>query len=581
VFRTTLRMALEGCGSSLAEAHASRQFHELLARQQDIADTASRRSHRGLAYRIGPLEWGGLLSQRSEADALEAAAKLKDNPSSPEDIASLQFLGEAILTEARKCLPRKAVTLAKRWRKARRKGRVQILSELNKVFGCTKGSISRQLNLMEQTTNAVLPKRYGKFRGDEQEVRPNCLGKIQLAAAWARLAGANALLYIPTRLADEQMCLLRARLTGQALLDESLGRVRFGNKQLALLKRSYEANCEEGLTRSWLHASLFIEITPGRWCFFDPNMNAWDGLHHWKGESERLTASARLLNKYREHSPGLSVPAEFEGPYNVVENLLRESSNAIRDAEWVAHVVKTSRYPVTAAVKTIAPSSLLYHLLHACGQLELSARADRSERGSDMRKLFDYKRRLTREGRRKATWKLLGLLLQRYGGEKYKTTETFTEAQLRRNPDLRRILAELPSYVYSVMFGYFEDHARVLSRNVPHPFGELSLPAAGLACHTLAHIAAVTGDWQETERVLRASSFSQFRLYHAMLEGNALGPSELDRVFEIFGRIPAQSQLRSPRRLLQEREEERSRKEWEKKTATTKKALKIVKVLAA
>jgi hypothetical protein len=308
---------LQTCGSSLQKAMKSSRFSILLKKEDEI-DAVNPDTDQGVAYRAGHLVMGTLLARLPEKLAIE---QVRNNPvkiqPSLEERALIRYCGEKIISTAKRCLPQRVRKLAKSWSVSSAEEQLNIVRDLYFEFRTesqeAKGELSMNLvnekfvRGQERRAHDELSYLPGLYKAwDKQNSPANCQGKTQMLLAFAKLAGAEALVIHPIEHAKDYITQKRRELK-QAVEDD-------------IIARGLESGCHmftDGLLAGQIddrmrdkdgecfHVGVALKLKDERWVMLDSHGLSWGLIPDEWGMAPTVT----MLEKYRDVLPGLTVIA--------------------------------------------------------------------------------------------------------------------------------------------------------------------------------------------------------------------------------------------------------------------------------
>ncbi len=308
---------LQTCGSSLQQGLKSSRFSNLLKKEERIA-TIKTDTDQGIAYQAGHLVMGTLLAHLPEKLAIEQGGKsIGVIGSSCEERALIHLCGEKILATAKKCLSIKVRKLAELWKSASADEQLHIVQDLYFEFRTesqnSKGELSmeavndslvRSQGRRTQDELAYLP---GLYRAWNKQTSPaNCQGKTQMLLAFAKLAGAEAVVLHPIEHAKDYVTQKRREIK-KAVEEDFITRGLESGCQIfaGSLSASHIDDQMRDKDAECFHVGLALKLTDGRWVMLDPHGLSWGLIpKEWRMES-----AITMLQKYRDVLPGLTVIA--------------------------------------------------------------------------------------------------------------------------------------------------------------------------------------------------------------------------------------------------------------------------------
>lgn len=310
----------EGCGIPFEKAVRSARYCALRKDARSLFLRLSPATDEGIALRAGHLAMGELFNCLPEAAAIARARTVE--PVIKPSIKYrplIQYLGEELVTAARRCLPENVRAWAEEWRTASIERQIEISRSLYFLFSAEnrknqneeihtdnlQAIMQKELHKAKDTVQAVLPNQYGPWSSDNHAA--NCQGYHQMLAAFGRLAGAAVMVVDPIRSARDVVESWRMEVIGILLKDirehvscpDSSMMDSFGAEKILHFYRSLHHN---------YHVATALQLHDGRWVLLDPHALDWGIFSERYGMNETY---GRLL-KYAEALPGLSLIARDE-----------------------------------------------------------------------------------------------------------------------------------------------------------------------------------------------------------------------------------------------------------------------------
>lgn len=309
----------QGCGMSLQDAMTSKRFSDLLHKEKVLANRHSKRTHRGLALRLGHMHMGTLLNTYHEKEALKYATSLLHESTYNAELRALtRYLGECIVFAAGECLPADVLRLADEWKTCDVDRQIEIAGILFErlISPSQEGGIMNEENFFKLAFDwmehrdchprKILPKLYGMW-GEGGE--PNCQGKAQMLTAFGRCASTKVLCIDPIR--DVRSI---ERSSFRSILDLVLADIEArGLEADAELQHSIDVTENYLLADTFrpdsYHVAVMLHLRDGRWVLIDPHCLTWGVLPaEWN-----IPHIAKMLEKYDDVLPGLSIASHDHG----------------------------------------------------------------------------------------------------------------------------------------------------------------------------------------------------------------------------------------------------------------------------
>jgi len=307
---------LQTCGSSLQKALKSSRFLSLLKKEERIA-TAKPDTDQGIAYRAGHLVMGTLLARLSEKSAIEQVSKSDRVGSSREERALIHLCGEKIISTAQRCLSQKVRALAKRWFVSSAEEQICIVRDLFFEFRTESQEVKGELSM--ETVNDKIIRNQGRRTQEELAYLPglykawkkqtspaNCQGKTQMLLAFAKLAGAEAVVVHPVEHAKDYFTQKRREVKRAVEQDFITRGLESGCQMFAgSLSASHIDDRMRDKDAECFHVGLALKLTDGRWVMLDPHGLSWGLIPEEWG----MEPAIKTLQKYCDVLPGLTVIA--------------------------------------------------------------------------------------------------------------------------------------------------------------------------------------------------------------------------------------------------------------------------------
>lgn len=323
LFDTSFRL---GCGSSLDDVLASESFWDRLEAEKSLLARYPPTTYRGLALRVGHLEMGSFFlwwlhqkyelrnrkfGKRSERRLMREEARTcfhkKGNAPFEWNMRSLiHTLGNALVQTAIAILPSEIRLMAEQWKTADFSRQQEIVGELHRFLGRRE----KEEEEKDEQFQRMRDRSYDRFlprvcSPDRLPIALNCLGKAQLVAAFASLAGAQAYALHPTddsatkhRQFDKHTRLILLRDL------EERPELTIPADFLTTLKGKDDGGRSNKNDTSEFHVVVIVEMREGRWALLDPNFSSGVLSEWWN-----MPLVHRLLQKYGDVLPGLTLPA--------------------------------------------------------------------------------------------------------------------------------------------------------------------------------------------------------------------------------------------------------------------------------
>lgn len=371
----------DGCGVSLSKALNSERYQQLLDREQRLASRHSRRSHRGLAYRTGHLQMGRLLNTMPEREALAQARGNVDSDDPNTDVRALVwYLGEQLITAAEACLPVEAHEMAKDWKHGNAEDQIGIAKQLYRLLrgedidedskkegnweSWSEFVRERWQEMLKHHPSRFLPKQYGKWG---QGGNPNCQGKAQMFAAFAKLATART--YTVEPLIDAGMTKDKWRGHVYRMVKDDIA-----NRGIQHVDKSFQESFDVAALRynfeqhdHSFHVCLSLQLRDGRWVMVDPHALSWGVLSpHY-----RMDQIDRMLTKYREVLPGLSlIGSDIVTEEKIFQDQLKEAELWLTRSRKMQEVIERADKDTQAITDALAKSGDAVAIAEAFGGMD-------------------------------------------------------------------------------------------------------------------------------------------------------------------------------------------------------------------
>jgi len=300
----------EGCGISLEEVLADEQFNARLRKELARSQSLSPKSDLGVAYHLGIRQMGLLLNTKPLGEAMASARELHPNFRDGERDKTarvlLSCLGEKLVESATETLPLIVKQLAEKWGKSTIREKLIIAESLVFLLRASREqNVDSLVDRANQPRERVLP-----FAYCEEGIEPNCLGKTQMVAAFARLCGTEAYLVTPLQCAGEWLAWKRRELvmaTMKVMYLAKLAGTKIVTDSLMNIANDWRYQMQ---LLNYPHYAVVMKLTERRWLLVDTNFNiVTDVGHCWD-----MKGSTELLKCYQDVLPGLSVGMEYQVP---------------------------------------------------------------------------------------------------------------------------------------------------------------------------------------------------------------------------------------------------------------------------
>lgn len=319
VFETTLQ---EGCGISAKVLLSSDQFKAALEHERLLLRSHPPNTKRGAFLRSDIFRVGASFNIRGQKLAKRRNPRCEH---SLRERALLRLVGDSLVDAAVECLPENLRLNAPRWNALSSPKQIAMCRELYEAtlsVESRNGEFTWQQDTFDQPISRILPRLYGKVG---EGGRPNCLGKAQLLAAFAKLAGAKA--YGVTPVIGTYWNYRRHR---GDIARRVLRAVR--NAEIQLLpnhRRSLESIAEEGNVNpsgpSRFHLAVIFELQDGDWLLVDPNSNVFGLVPN----PTKLRRKCQRLDWATRVSPGMTSQIVFN------DSILRSRKHACANVPQV------------------------------------------------------------------------------------------------------------------------------------------------------------------------------------------------------------------------------------------------------
>ncbi len=543
-----LSIALQGCGIDPEVYRDSVTYKELLTEEALLRFRLLRGSDEWLAYRAGSLRFGSALHRRQPSDvlALSIARRMKALKQNPRRRTEIRYLGRAVLARAKKHLENNVLALwFSIWSVSSTEEQLNNLANITAFLREIDQLQSTLLeSLRSQRPENALPEHYVPSAKAPTEVpRPNCLGKAQLLAAFFRKAGLKVWAFSPVVTAQRSFKTAQAEIA-RSILDETseenggwnCERISAGSvAELLAIEREAIALRE---LPAYQHTGLIVELTDGRLLMFDPNHEISAIL---PPEQSGLSQALALAEKYREVTPGLTIPIQFpqfehtlqrhKADFETLRVLAKKADQLVRVenrglldvVEWMAEnpevleALRPLRSDDAAKAKEedefyFRMSPIAKAIFVALRGAEITKRA--SSRLAEFQESYPKHSAATRE----EDLAVLAALSPEHIKDWDKGRD-FPElvAVDRAAPILDR-LKVLASRILKAGLAPLQEFRDATVATTPHPVIQLYADlefALGVA--TLGHVGVTTGRWKSTERSLVPESSCLFRLHNHLL----------------------------------------------------------------
>lgn len=336
-----------GCGKTLTHLCSSRG--EFLTKKKEGMLSYDPMSDQGVALRIGPLAFGSLLRKYPEKVALAKARELINKGEEKytqfaDFLALVYLLGEELVEAASETLPADIKKLAGLWKDGTVEDQLGIIKQ---VFTLWRSEYQTEIDVLHdleglhqffEKTNEhtdisrYLPKQFGD---------PNCLGRELQLVAFAKMCGAcfySALVICHLADGDRQMSLriiteIRSDARNRGLeLDSSLA------GSLASYECAYQYLLE---AEKRFHGCILMQLTDGNWAALDPYGVVWGILP--QGMQKQMQETDRILLKYKEVLPGLSLPLVEQDGAKRYEEYLQTAKGFIQRSKEVEAILRDAK----------------------------------------------------------------------------------------------------------------------------------------------------------------------------------------------------------------------------------------------
>ncbi len=486
VFYEVLELALEGCGTTLAAEEQSRGFRQRLAAEERLLERYPASSALGRELRRNQLYTGVLsdthLFQSKKKpkmqrfiDEARRGTRLPDQ--CPVIRAWLQHLGILLATKAGETLSVQWQEAAKRWPELNPAEKKQMLDRVSRSLSGPSFSGSRLEAVWGNGPETVLPVHYGKNT-------PSCLGKAQVLAGFARLAGVTSFLYVPVvETADDAAPAIR---DGSAALAAFLSEPGIATDFLTV--RTLLTKHGEALQRiecpSWLHGIVAVPIAKDEWIIADPNLQRLDKAT-WGFALDDMVRSPRR----RLRLPGVCL-TDMSISRHQYPSLLHVLEDTIDAARKLNAELPNIELTPDSLIELIIKHELGKPLGAYCG----AERNDSSVRAIKM------------------------CLAYLSGSDTVFKLQPSDEDLEHLLPNGEMLTLVSRRIAHATTYRCFKDiEERQNSNYEQRPFPIVEYGPAGylLAIHTLAHLGANYGVSDTLEPVLASHCFSQWRTWYA------------------------------------------------------------------
>jgi hypothetical protein len=346
IIRAIERVFSEGCGLRMADAIQSPRFKALRDETENLFESFGPRTDKGTALRAGHLTMGRLMNTFSEREALKKARRTESQFGHGVEMRPLiQLLGEEMMKAAEGCLTEEIKEMAIAWRKANAGHQLEISKSLFETLISSvqvkhideevTWEVARR-NMWNDFENnrhddaKVLPKQYGLWNKDSCVA--NCQGKTQMLAAFAKLAGAEAMVVSPTVSARYVLEKTRRLVVDEILSGDIEERaIRFPDAKFSESMEAYRfmSNFNKSVLGECFHVCIALRVRNGDWVMVDPHALDW-GVFPKGWELEKVF---KILRKYGKVLPGLQITAhdhrngqrELEKSIDSIKSLLERS----------------------------------------------------------------------------------------------------------------------------------------------------------------------------------------------------------------------------------------------------------------
>ncbi len=507
-----LATAFDGCGIPYVSLPRIPRYQELLAAEKKLLNDPPQDPSLRNALRIGVIRLSMYLAESGKEilDAgARAKARVKDGPviarHDPELRAKLRFLGEALIRRAEKKLPREIRALAKGWQSADALGQLKIAHQLSEILN-TPGTRSLLATFHDPRNEVFLP-RYFSLRKRRKAITPNCVGKSQLLAAFAHLAGAEAMAVMPIATNVTFYRIFSGRAVLQ-IMQQSLARIPkllppgfemegdLPNDSFWRELHGWVDSCFEHMRLPpWIHIALALKMRDGNWVLLDPNLSAVCVLPD-TAEVESAHEKLKLLSGVQ---PGVTFQAEYRNLSDWFHDQIKRLQDARRAMMQYIRAVRTGGRGLTNAAKAVAENPFCEELFKL------------------MRIEDDKLAQSTRLGACRAflsgKWKLELEDLSELGPAR----PTEFRRYLAERPSIRWRIATIPYWIMLTAVRELAQAWKVMQVALPHPSVEFANLEHSIATTVVGHIGVNENSLTETEVALSEETSSSFRLHNQIL----------------------------------------------------------------
>jgi hypothetical protein len=370
---------LQQCSSALEKVLRSKRYQTLLSKELRV-DTFDPNSDQAVAFQAGHFDFGSLLNSLPERQAVEKAKSIGGAENvSPEERALIRYIGNFIVSEAKKCLPENVLQMAKRWKTGTADEQLAIAEELYFEFRTNsqnaKGelSMSRVMESMEANNyrrsndfRSYLPGLYKTWNKDNNPA--NCQGKTQMLVAFARIAGATIRVIHPIEHAKDYVSIRRKEmkkvvledLRSRDLMDGSVAFMEgLTAGQIDGLMREKDAEC--------FHVGVAFQMKDKRWVMVDPHGLSWGLL----SAGYKMDDTCRILNKYKVVLPGLTLIAkDCDTNALIVDGMTAKANGILERSRKMEENIEANVHCVNDFIKVLCESDDLEFLLRLNAEQE-------------------------------------------------------------------------------------------------------------------------------------------------------------------------------------------------------------------
>ena len=452
--------------------------------------------------------------------------------------ALFSLAGQAIVRAAMRCLPQEVTKrvfydsqdryfdrgkvdlfcLAHTFSCASQKRQISIGDLLAKTFFMpSEKKRSEEEDRADQPVSRVLPHLYGRWT-DQHGCRANCLGKAQLIAAFARLAGVPAMTVTPLVLLQSLYNREKAEAARQILRALEQYRIPLDSRRRVGLKMIRRFSRLEQDHVSWIHLAIVLKLRNGEWMLVDPNMGVRSVLTPEWGVDQIY----RLLTKVSPVLPGVSIVRRSEKAAALFRGGIEIGAlNCARVAE-IAHEVIGRNLRKEEIVERLVASSFLDQILtwqEFSDDFDLPKDSSRRKKAICVLHEFNLEQEPLGESR-----KLLWFCFAREQSEEWLLDRISDD---EANKAFVHMCYRFCTCGMRAMDSRMDVDLR--GDYAQHPVLQFSLLEPGLAAATFGHVGLALGKSVETEAVLSEYFFDAYRLLYnaAALLDPAKSPSSI------------------------------------------------------